>query len=139
MSTTNNNPIIEPYLFFDGRCEEAVQFYQKALGAKLNMLMRYKESPEGGCPAGSENKVMHASLEIGGRTLMAADDCTGKPVFGGFSLSLRVKTPEEAQTFFSALADGAQVKMPLTKTFFSPSFGMLTDRFGVGWIIMAQA
>lgn len=114
-----------------------MNFYEKALGGKITMLMHYKDSPEG-FPPGNENKVMHASLQLGGHTLMAADDCMGEPAFGGFSLSLRVKTIDEATKFFNALADGGQVKMPLTKTFYSPAFGMLTDRFGVGWMVMVQ-
>ena len=138
MSTTHN-PIIEPYLFFDGRCEEAIEFYKKALGAKVNMLMHYKDSPEGKFPPGSENKVVHASLSIGSETLMAADDCMGTPTFNGFSLCLRTKTVEETQKYFTALAEGGQVKMPLAKTFYSPMFGMLTDRFGVGWMIMTES
>ena len=131
---------VQPYLFFDGRCEEAVEFYRKALDAKVEMLMRYKESPDPPPPGmvapGSENKVMHASLRIGDATVMASDgSCMGKPSFEGFSLSLNVKTAAEADRFFNALADGGQVQMPLDKTFWSPRFGMLHDRFGVGWMV----
>lgn len=131
--------MIQPYLFFDGRCEEAVEFYRKTLGAEVSMLMRYTESPEphppGMVPPGYENKVMHATFRIGDSTIMAADDCTGRPKFQGFSLSLTVSSEAEAERAFAALSAGGQVKMPLTKTFFSPLFGMLADRFGVPWMI----
>ena len=131
---------IEPYLFFEGRCEEAVEFYRKALGAQVVMLMRYKESPEppppGKLPPGSENKVMHVSLRIGDATVMASDGyAQGQPRFQGFALSLAVPDEARANQFFAALAEGGQVQMPLTRTFWSPLFGMVTDRFGVGWMI----
>jgi PhnB protein len=135
---------IEPYLFFDGRCEEAIEFYRKALGAEVTMLMRFKDSPEpaqpGMVPPGSENKVMHANLRIGEMNVMASDGhCAGKPSFQGFSLSLQVKDEAEAKRLFDALADGGQVRAPLGKTFFSPAFGMVADRFGVGWMVIAAA
>lgn len=131
---------VEPYLFFEGRCEEALEFYRKALGAQVVMLMRYKDSPEppppGKLPPGSESKVMHANLRIGDATVMASDGLLqGQPRFQGFSLSLTVPDDAQADRFFAALADGGQVQMPLTKTFWSPRFGMVTDRFGVGWMI----
>jgi PhnB protein len=130
---------IEPYLFFNGCCEEAVEFYKKALGAEVSMLMRYKESPEppppGKVPAGWDNKIMHTSLRIGNATLMASDGCSEGPTFSGFSLSLTVANEAEAGRIFSALAEGGQVQMPLGKTFWSPCFGMVADRFGVGWMI----
>ena len=131
---------VEPYLFFEGRCEEAVEFYRKALGAQVTMLMRYKESPEppppGKLPPGSENKVMHASLRIGDTTVMASDGMSqGSPRFQGFSLSLTAPDAARAKQFFAALGDGGQVQMPVEKTFWSPLFGMVTDRFGVGWMI----
>jgi PhnB protein len=143
MSTTKTNPVMEPYLFFNGRCEEAIEFYRKALGAEVEMLMRFKDSPEppqpGLHPPGSENKVMHASLRIGENTVMASDGrCTGQLNFDGFALSLRVKTEAEADRLFAALADGGRVQMPLAKTFFSPRFGMVTDRFGVLWMILVS-
>ena len=132
---------VQSYLFFDGRCEEALQFYGKQLGAEITMLMRYKESPEphepGMIPPGSENKVMHASFRIGETTLMASDGrCQGQPNFQGFAQSLTVPNEAEAERLFSALADGGQVHMPLTKTFFSPRFGMVADRFGLLWMII---
>lgn len=132
---------VQPYLFFDGRCEEALEFYRAALGAEVTMLMRFKDSPEllppGMCPPGSEEKVMHANFRIGETTLMASDGrVTGQPVFKGFSLSLSVPTDAEAQRLFSALGDGGQVQMPLAKTFYASSFGMVADRFGVSWMII---
>jgi PhnB protein len=131
---------VQPYLFFDGRCEEAIAFYQRALGAKVEMLMRFRENPDpqpGMCPPGSEDKVMHASLRIGEAVVMVSDGlAAGKPDFKGFSLSLDAKDEPEADRLFGALAQGGQVRMPLGKTFFSPRFGMLTDRFGVGWMVI---
>ena len=132
---------IEPYLFFDGRCEEAIQFYGRTLGAKVEMLMRYKDSPEppppGMVPPGSENKVMHASITIGDSRVMASDGgCQGKPDFKGFSLSITVANEAEADRVFAALSDGGTVQMPLGKTFFSPKFGMVSDKFGVGWMVI---
>jgi PhnB protein len=133
--------LVQPYLFFEGRCEEAVEFYRKTLGAEVTMLMRYKDSPEphqpGSIPPGAENKVMHMSLRIGESTVMGSDGrCSGQPNFQGFSLSLTVKNDAEAEQRFAALSAGGQVHVPLTKTFFSSRFGMLTDRFGVGWMVL---
>jgi len=132
---------IEPYLFFDGRCEEAIEFYGRALGARTTMIMRYKDSPDapppGMVPPGSENKVMHASMTIGETTVMASDgNCGGKPSFAGFSLSVTVANEAEADRVFGALSDGGKVTMPLGKTFFSPKFGMVSDKFGVGWMVI---
>ncbi|WP_114972874.1 VOC family protein [Rhodoferax ferrireducens] len=133
--------LVQPYLFFDGRCEEALEFYRAKLGAEVTMLMRFKESPEpipaDMCPPGSEDKVMHASFTIGETTLMASDGrATGNPVFKGFSLSLSVPNDAEAQRLFNALSEGGKVEMPLAKTFYASSFGMVADRFGVGWMII---
>lgn len=137
------NTLIQPYLFFNGRCEEALAFYGTALGAKVDFLMRYKESPEpmppGRLPAGFENKVMHATFHIGGTTLMASDGCEENAHFEGFSLSLALPTEAEVNRAFAALADGGKVGMPLTKTFWSPCFGMVADRFGVGWMVTVAA
>src|SRR6185437_5110112 len=135
---------VQPYLFFDGRCEEAIEFYRGVLGAEVVGLMRFKESPEpaqpGMVPPGSENKVMHASFRIGDATVMASDGrCQGKPSFQGFSLSLITANEAEAQRLFSALSHGGQVQMPLTQTFFSPAFGMVADRFGVSWMVLVRA
>lgn len=130
---------IEPYLFFNGRCEEAIEFYKKTLGAETLMIMRYKESPEppppGMVPAGWDEKIMHSSLRIGNANLMASDGCSEGGKFEGFSLSLSVANESEARKKFDALAQGGQVQMPLGKTFWSPCFGMVTDRFGIGWMI----
>jgi PhnB protein len=130
---------IEPYLFFNGNCEEAVEFYKRALGAEVLMLMRYKESPEppppGMVPAGWDNRVMHTTLRIGDANVMASDGCSEGANFQGFSLSLALKNEAAAGRAFNALADGGKVQMPLGKTFWSPCFGMLTDRFGVGWMV----
>lgn len=135
---------VQPYLFFNGRCEEAVEFYKQALGAEVTVLMRFKDSPDppppGTVPPGSENKVMHANLRIGDTQVMASDGrCSGQPSFEGFSLSIAVADVAEAERLFSALAEGGQVQMPLTQTFWSPRFGMVTDRFGVGWMINVAA
>ena len=142
MSTTKDNRFIHPYLFFNGSCEQAIEFYRKALGAEIEMMMRFKESPEppppGAVPPGFENKIMHASFRVGQTTVLASDGCSADKLrFQGFSLSLSVPTEAEADRAFNTLADGGQVKMPLMKTFFSPRFGMLEDRFGIGWIIQA--
>jgi len=140
MTTTKDNRSIQPYLFFNGNCEEALEFYRKSLGAEIEMMMRYNESPEpsaaGTLPPGSGNKIMHACFRIGQTRIMASDDCEPeKTGFQGFSLSLAVPDEQEADRFFAALANGGHVKLPLTKTFFSPKFAMLQDRFGVGWMI----
>jgi|SRR5919108_3949358 PhnB protein len=137
MTTTKHNPVVQPYLFFDGCCEEALEYYRKTLGAQVEALMRFKDSPDPGmCAPGAGDKVMHASFRIGETTLMASDgQCKGRPSFDGFSLSLTVPDAAEAERLFAALADGGQVQMPLAKTFFSPRFGMLADRFGVSWMI----
>jgi PhnB protein len=131
---------VQPYLFFDGRCEEAVAFYRKTLGAEVIMMMRFKDSPEphqpGMVPPGAENKVMHMAMRIGDSTVLGSDGrCMGKPSFQGFALSLTVADEAEADRKFNALADGGQVQMPLAKTFFSPRFGMVADRFGVAWMV----
>jgi len=132
---------IQPYLFFEGRCEEAIEFYRRTLGAEVTMLMRYKDSPEPAMnPPDAGDKVMHASLRIGDSTVMASDGrCQGQPSFQGFSLSLTVSDEAEADRILAGLADGGQVQMPLAKTFFSPRFGMVADRFGVPWMIIVAA
>jgi PhnB protein len=135
---------VQPYLFFDGRCEEALEFYRKALGAEVTMLLRFKECPERDehalVPPGSGEKVMHASVRIGDTSVMASDGrCQGRPSFQGFSLSLTVREDAEAERLFAALADGGKVQTPLAKTFFSSRFGMLADRFGVAWMVIVAA
>ena len=135
-----NSPITSPYLFFEGRCEEAVEFYKTAVGAEVAMMMRYKEAPEpppGPMPAGYETKIIHAQLKIGPTLLMMSDGrCLGKATFQGFAISLMVPTEAEAKKRFAALSEGGQVQAPLSKTFFSPSFGMVIDRFGVFWMVL---
>jgi PhnB protein len=131
---------VQPYLFFDGRCEQAIEFYRKAVGAKLVMLMRFKESPEPTqTPPGSAEKVMHASFRIGETEVLASDGmCNGKPTFQGVALTLTAPTAAEAERLFAALGEGGQVQMPMTQTFFSPRFGMLADRFGVSWMVIVE-
>jgi PhnB protein len=132
---------VVPYLFFDGRCEEAIEFYRRALGAEVSMLSRFKDSPDPAmCAPGSGEKVMHASFQIGSTTIMASDGrCEGHQAFQGFSLSITVPDLAKAERLFAALSEGGQVQMPLTKTFFSPGFGMVADRFGVSWMIHVGA
>jgi PhnB protein len=134
---------VEPYLFFNGRCEEAIDFYKKALGAEVAMLMRFKDSPEppppGMLPAGSDNKIMHAKMSIGDATVMASDGrCTGKTEFQGFGLAIHAGNAADAEKKFKALADGGHVQMPLAKTFWAALFGMVADRFGVLWMIVVE-
>nr|WP_294507493.1 VOC family protein [uncultured Rhodopila sp.] len=133
---------VQPYLFFEGQCEEAIAFYRRAVGAEVQMQMRYKDSPEqDSAPAHADpEKIMHATVKIGGSTVMMSDgQCSGKPAFNGVSLALAVSDEAEAQRVFAALVEGGQPFMPLTKTFFSPQFGMLTDRFGLMWMVMVEA
>ena len=134
---------IQPYLFFNGRCEEAVEFYRAALGAEVEMLMRMKESPDGthpDLPPGSENKILHGCIRIQGSPILVSDgNAEGGPKFEGFSLSLNVPDTATAERWFKNLSAGGQVTLPLSKTFFSPMFGMLKDRFGVGWMVMVTS
>lgn len=134
---------VQAYLFFEGRCEEAVNFYVKALGAKVDALMRYKDSPEppqpGMSPPNSENKIMHGSIRIGDTAVMVSDGrCSGKSDFRGFALSLDAANEADAKRMFATPEEGGQVRMPLTKTFFARCFGMVTDRFGVVWMIIVM-
>jgi len=139
---TTENPTIQPILFFDGRCDEALDFYKTALGAEIILMMRNKDNPEPtspGCGPMPGDKVMHAQFRIGNTVVMACDGrCSGNPVFEGFGLTLNVPTEAEAEASFAALCDGGQVMMPLAQTFFSPRFGMLTDKFGVWWMIRTE-
>jgi PhnB protein len=137
--TISRSARLQPYLFFNGRCEEAIEFYRRTVGAELVMLARYKDSPDTGmCPPGSGDKVMHATLTIGGGTMLLSDGyCSGQLNFQGFSLALAVPTDAEAEAAFAALAEGGQVRMPIAKTFFASRFGILTDRFGVTWKVLA--
>lgn len=133
---------VEPYLFFDGRCEEAIEFYKKTLGAQVAMMMRFKDSPEppqAGCAPGNPDKIMHARLSMRGTNIMASDGhAKGNPKFEGFSQSFPAKDETEADRLFAALSDGGQVQMPLMKTFFSPRFGMVADKFGVSWMVVVN-
>jgi PhnB protein len=131
---------VQSYLFFNGRCEEAIEFYKKALGAKVEMLMRFKEAPgDHKCSPGTEDKIMHSCLRIGDTSVMASDGMAqGNPEFKGFSLSLNAKDEAEADRLFGALSDGGQVRQPLITTFFSPRFGMVADKFGVGWMVIVE-
>jgi len=133
---------VQPYLMFEGRCEEAIEFYKKTLDAKVETMMRFRQSPSppppGSVPPGSEEKILHSALKIGSSQIMATDGhCTGHSDFQGFSLTLETASETEADRLFNGLAQGGKVTMPLSKTFFSPRFGMVTDKFGVGWIVMA--
>ena len=135
--------LIQPYLFFEGRAEEAIEFYRRTLDAEIVMLMRFSDSPEphepGMVAPGAENKIMHSSVRIGDSLVMASDGrCSGKPNFQGMSLSLTCDTDEEAERRFNALAEGGQIHQPLIKTFFSSRFGMVADRFGVAWMIVVK-
>ncbi|MHA3774688.1 VOC family protein [Verrucomicrobiota bacterium sgz303538] len=137
---TTSTTTIQPYLFFGGRCEEALEFYRSALGAEIEMLMRFSDSPQpqqpGMVPPGYENKVMHATFRVGANVLMASDGrCDGTTSFDGFSLAINVPTEADADRVFAALSDGGKVQMPLAKTFWSPKFGMVADRFGLGWMV----
>ena len=131
---------VEPYLMFEGRTEEALQFYQQKLGAKVEAIIRYKENPEPKYnPPGSDEKVMHSLFRIGDAQIMASDgNCTGKPGFQGFALTLNAANAAEANQRFNALAEGGKVQMPIGETFFAKSFGMVADRFGVHWMVIAE-
>ena len=133
---------VQPYLVFDGRCEEALTFYQKALGAEILSLMRFKDSPMpaacGARPPHSEDKIMNACFQLGDSLLMASDgSCGGGPQFKGVSLSISLPEAEEANRIFAALADGGDVLVPMTGTFFAQRFGIVADRFGLSWIVLA--
>ena len=131
---------VQPYLFFNGRCEEALEFYKKAVGAEVSMLMRFKDSPDKEmCTPGTENKVMHTQFQIGDAKILASDGRNqGQPKFDGFALTISAKSEAEADRMFAALGDGGQVTMPMAKTFFSPRFGMLSDKFGVAWMVLVD-
>jgi PhnB protein len=129
---------VQPYLDFDGRCDEALEFYKKAVGARVGRLLRFKEAPDKSMISpGSEEKVMHSAVQVGDSTVLMSDGrCAGKPNFHGIALTISAKTEAEADKIFNGLAEGGKVNMPLTKTFFSPKFGMVADKFGVGWMVL---
>jgi len=131
---------IQPYLFFEGRCQEAIDFYRAVIDAEVLMQMAFKDSPVATSqPPEAGDKVMHACMQIGGTQVFMSDGmCGGAPAFKGFALSLLLKDDAEATRVFAALGDGGAVTMPLTKTFFASSFGMLNDRFGVPWMVLVQ-
>jgi PhnB protein len=131
---------VQPYLFFDGRCDEALDFYKQAIGADVKMLMRWKDSPDKSmCTAANADKVMHSQFQVGDATIMASDGRnSGQPKFDGFALTIAAKDEAEAEKIFGALlGGGGQVTMPMSKTFFAPRFGMLAGKFGVHWMVMA--
>lgn len=135
---------VEPYLFFEGRCEEALEYYKRTLGAEVLALMRFKDAPAGqdaaNCGPGMADKVMHANFRIGNTTIMASDGrCEQPPSFQGFSLTITATSDDHAAKFFTALSEGGQVQMPLAKTFFASQFGMVMDRFGISWMIISGA
>ncbi|BAN25730.1 VOC family protein [Caballeronia insecticola] len=143
---------VQPYLFFEGRCEEAITFYRENLGAQVVMMMRFKDNPDAGkqggseaasgcsLPAGSEEKIMHVAFTVGESMLMGSDGmCSGKPEFKGVSLSLTASDEQQAEKYFGALSNGGQVQMPMTQTFFAKRFGMVTDKFGVTWMVLGGA
>jgi PhnB protein len=132
---------VQSYLMFNGRTEEAIEFYKKALGAQVEMVLRFKDAPEGQCAPGPENKIMHSSFKIGDTVMMASDGmCSGDAAqeFKGISLTLNPKTEAECERLFNALADGGTVHQPLIQTFFSPKFGVVSDRFGVNWMVLVD-
>ena len=131
---------VQPYVFFDGRCAEAIELYRRVLGAEVTMFMQFKESPDQAMvQPGTENKVMHAALRIGDTEIFASDGrCLGRPTFQGFSLSITAQSRAEAERIFDGLSEGGAVQMPLTKTFFAETFGMVADRFGVAWMVIVR-
>ncbi|HJT12560.1 MAG TPA: VOC family protein [Dongiaceae bacterium] len=131
---------VQPYVFFDGKCDEALEFYQRALGAKVTAMMRWKEAPDQSMvTAGQENKVMHSEFQVGETVILASDGrCMGKPSFQGFALTITADNDADAKRIFNALGDGGQVQMPLEKTFFASLFGMVADKFGVGWMVIVD-
>ncbi len=138
--STITNPLVQPYLNFNGRCEEALEYYRQALDAEITGLMRFKDSPEPPAASIPADKVMHSQFRIGDATIMASDGCcSGPAAFAGFSLTVTVPDEVRAQKYFAALSEGGQVTMPLAKTFWSPLFGMVSDRFGVSWMIMVAS
>jgi len=129
---------VQPYLFFDGRCDEALDFYKKTLGAKVDMLMRFKEAPDQSMVTPeSREKVMHCALHVGDNQILASDGrCMGKPNFQGFALAITAKDDVEAERLFGALGDGGQVQMPMSETFFASKFGIVADKFGASWMVL---
>ena len=139
--TVQQSETVQPYIFFDGKCEEALEFYKGAIGAKVDMMMRFKEAPDQSqMQPNTGEKVMHAAFHVGTTQVLASDGhCAGKPSFQGFGLALNAKNDAEAEKLFAAVGNGGQVLQPLTKTFFASKFGMVADKFGIMWMVMAEA
>ena len=139
--TVQQTVTVQPYLFFDGKCEEAIEFYKGAIGAKVDMMMRFKEAPDQSqMQPNTGEKVMHAAFHVGSTQVLASDGhCAGKPSFQGFGLALNAKNDAEAEKLFAAVGNGGQVLQPLTKTFFASKFGMVADKFGIMWMVIAEA
>ena len=139
--TVQQSETVQPYIFFDGKCEEALEFYKGAIGAKVDMMMRFKEAPDQSqMQPNTGEKVMHAAFHVGTTQVLASDGhCAGKPSFQGFGLALNAKDDAEAEKLFTAVGKGGQVLQPLTKTFFASKFGMVTDKFGIMWMVIAEA
>jgi len=133
---------VNNYLFFSGRCEEALNFYQQHLGAKINFIMRFNESPdpvpEDMLQEGFENKIMHADFSLGDVNVFASDGCNDASSFSGFRLALTLAHADDAHRVFDALTIDGKVDMPLAKTFWSPLYGQVTDQFGIGWMVMLE-
>lgn len=129
---------IDPYLNFDGNCEEAIRFYEKTLGGKIQMMMTYDQAPPGDnpTPKGWEKKIMHVSMTLGNVTLMASDAPPGhfSPMQGLF-VSLAPDSKAQAEKIYNALADKGNVLMPFQQTFWAEGFGMVVDRFGTPWMV----
>ena len=132
-------PEIQPYLFFDGNCAEAMRHYERVLGGKLE-LMTHADAPAGQSPPGNEDRVLHARLVSGNGVLMASDDMAGAPYHGmkHFFVSLGYTSAEEGRTIFDALAEGGEVILPYARTFWAAGFGMLKDKFGTPWMVSGQ-
>ena len=132
-------PQIDSYIFFDGNCAEAMRFYEKTLGGKIDMMMKYSEAPEGACPSGNEDRIMHTSLNLNGRLLMASDSPKGQyERMQGFAISVSYATADEAKRIFETLTSGGKTVMPAGPTFFAGYFGCGTDRYGTQWMVMGQ-
>lgn len=131
---------IAPYIFFEGRCDEAAAFYAEALGAKVTARFTYGDSPDkASIEPGTEGKVMHMNIQIGDTQIMASDGRnSGKPDFRGLSLTITTPSEDEAKRIFAALSEKGDVQMPMTPTFFSPAFGMVADKFGLSWMVIVE-
>ena len=138
--TVQQTETVQPYIFFDGKCEEALEFYKGAIDAKVDMMMRFKEAPDQSqMQPNTGEKVMHAAFHVGSTQVLASDGhCAGKPSFQGFGLALNAQNDAEAEKLFTAVGKGGQVLQPLTTTFFASKFGMVADKFGIMWMVIAE-